>query len=152
MALYVSLVKFLKDGFAGRVGGMHRVTFLKHYLLALLVFNLAACSTLQTVSIESAMRKSPPPGVDYGSLVVVKTLAGETAKFRVTAINADGLGGKQGFYRYEDMAALSVEDRAGKDGQVTTILLGLLGVAALVFLVANADSVSVCSPAPCEQP
>jgi hypothetical protein len=132
--------------------GMHRVRFLNRYLLALLVFNLAACSTLQTVSIESAMRQSPPPGVDYGSLVVVKTLAGETAKFRVTAINADGLGGQRGFYRYEDMATLRVEDRRGADGQVTTILLGLLGVAALVFLVANADSVSVCSSAPCEQP
>jgi len=126
--------------------------FLRHYLLALLVFNLCACSSLQTVSVESAMRKSPPPGVDYGSLVMVKTLAGEAAKFRVTVINADGLGGKQGFYRYEDMASLKVEDRAAGRGQVGPILLGLLGVAALVFLVANADSVSVCSPAPCELP
>ena len=130
---------------------MLRVTFLKHYLLALLVFNLAACSTLQTVSIESAMRKSPPPGVDYGSLVVVKTLKGDSAKFRVTAINADGIGGKSGFYRYEDMDSLRVESSVNRDGQVTTILLGLLGVAALVFLVANADSVTVCSPAPCDR-
>jgi len=128
------------------------MTFIKHYLLALLVFNLYACSGLQTVSVESAMRNSPPPGVDYGSLVVVKTLSGETAKFRVTVINADGLGGQQGFYRYEDMAKLEVEARDNGNGQVTTILLGLLGVAALVFLVSNADSVSVCSSAPCDRP
>lgn len=128
------------------------MTFIKHYLLALLVFNLFACSSLQTVSVGSAMRNSPPPGVDYGSLVVVKTLTGETAKFRVTVINADGLGGQQGFYRYEDMAKLEVEASTKGDGQLTTILLGLLGVAALVFLVANADSVSVCSSAPCDRP
>jgi len=129
---------------------MYPVKFFKHYLLALLVFNLAACSTLQPVSIESAMRNSPPPGVDYGSLVVVKTLAGETAKFRVTIINADGLGGKASFYRYEDMDSLRVETPANRNGEVTTILLGVLGVAALVFLISNADSVTVCSPAPCD--
>ena len=128
------------------------MTFFKHYLLALLVFNLAACSTLQPVSVESAMKKSPPQGVDYGSLVEVKTLAGQTSKFRVTVINADGLGGKQGFYRYEDMATLRVEAPGKSSEQFTTILLGVLGVAALVFLISSADSVSVCSPAPCDRP
>jgi len=132
---------------------MRQMTFLKRYLLALLVFNLSACTTLQSVSVESAMRASPPPGVDYGSLVVVKTLAGESAKFRVTAINADGLGGKRGFYRYEDMASLRVEsDTSDSSGQFTTILLGILGVAALVFLVSRADSVTVCSGTPCDRP
>ncbi len=119
------------------------MNFIKYYLLALLVFNLAACSTLQEVSVENAMKKSPPSGVDYGSLIEVKTLAGQTAKFRVTVINADGLGGKQGFYRYEDMASLKVKERTNSNSQVTTILLGILGAAALVFLISNADSVSV---------
>jgi len=32
------------------------------------------------------------------------------------------------------------------------IILGILSVAAVVLLVANADSISVCSPAPCEVP
>jgi len=128
------------------------MTFIKHYLLALLVFNLAACSTLQPVSVESAMQNSPPPSVDYGSLVEVKTLAGQTVKFRVTVINADGLGGNQGFYRYQDMAALSVETPGKIDGQATTIILGILGVAALVFLVSSADVVTVCSSAPCNEP
>jgi len=129
---------------------MKGMTFIKRYLLALLMFNLSACSTLQPVSIESAMKASPPPGVDYGSLVAVKTLAGETAKFRVTIINASGLGAKAGFYRYEDMASLRVETPANRNGEFTTILLGVLGVAALVFLISNADSVTVCSPAPCD--
>jgi len=126
--------------------------FLKHYILALLVFNLAACSTLQPVSVESAMKSSPPSGIDYGSLVEVKTFAKQTAKFRVTIINADGLGGSNAFYRYEDMASLKVDQPGKNNGQATSILLGILGAAALVFLIANADSVAICSPSPCETP
>jgi hypothetical protein len=126
--------------------------FIRHYLLALLVFNLAACSSMQAVSIESAMKNSSPVGVDYGSLVHVKMLDKRSAKFRVTVINADGLGGSDNFYRYEDMASLKVEGPKNNNNNAWTIILGVLGVAALVFLVANADSVSVCSPAPCENP
>ena len=131
---------------------MNRMMFFKHYLLALLVFNLAACSSLQTVSVESAMRNSPPSGVDYGSLVHVKTFDKRTAKFRVTVINADGLGGSENFYRYEDMASLKVEQANSNDTDFLAIVLGVLGVAALVYLVANADTVVVCSPSPCEIP
>ena len=129
------------------------MVFIKHYLLALLVFNLAACSTLQPVSIERAMKSSPPAGVDYGSLVQVKMLDKSTAKFRVTVINADGLGGSRNFYRYENMASLKVDHHeSNKDSNTANIILGLLGVAALIFLVANADSVAVCSGSHCETP
>lgn len=131
---------------------MTRMKFIKHYLLALLVFNLAACSSLQSVSVENAMKSSPPPGVDYGSLVEVRTFDKRTAKFRVTAINADGLGGSDGFYRYEDMGSLKVErpEDKNKGSNTASIILGILGVAGLIFLVANADSVVVCSPSPCD--
>ena len=131
---------------------MHMMKIFRHYLLALLVFNLAACSSMQEISIEGAMRQSPPNGVDYGSLVHVKMLDRTSAKFRVTVINAEGLGGSKNFYRYENMADLKVETAKSNDTSVVTVLLGVLGVAALVFLVANADSVSVCSPTPCENP
>ena len=128
------------------------MTFIKHYLLALLVFNLAACSTMRPVSVENAMRGSPPAGVDYGSLVEVKTLAGQTAKFRVTVINANGLGGNQDFYRYADMASLKVAAPPSKSNDGWMIIGGILGAAALIFLISSADSVSVCSPAPCDRP
>ena len=128
------------------------MTFFKHYLLALLVFNLAACSSMQSVSVENAMKNSPPRGVDYGSLVHVKTLDRQSVKFRVTTINADGLGGSKAFYRYEDMSSLKVELPKSKNNETGTIILGILGVAALIFLIANADSVAVCSPSPCELP
>lgn len=128
------------------------MNFVKLYLLALLVFNLAACSTMQAVSVESAMKRSPPGGIDYGSLVEVKTLDKQTAKFRVTVINSDGLGGSQNFFRYEDMASLRVEAPKSDNSDIWLILGGILGTAALVFLIANADSVSVCSPSPCDRP
>jgi len=127
---------------------MNYFNIFKRCLLGLLVLNLAACSTLQPVSIESAMQYSPPRGIDYGSLVEVKTLDKRTVKFRVTEITADGLGGRQGFYRFEDMKSLRV-DNPGKKGDTTAYILGALGVIALIALVANADSVTICSPSPC---
>ena len=128
------------------------MTFIKHYLLALLVFNLAACSTFQEVSVQKAMRNSSPPGVDYGSLVEVKTFDKQTEKFRVTVINADGLGGSKKFFRYEDMASLKVEAPKSKSDDTWMIIGGILGAAALIWLIASADSVRVCSPSPCERP
>ena len=97
------------------------------------------------------MRGHPPPGLDFGSLVEVRTLGGERAKFRVTELNAGGLGGNAGFYWYDDLESLKVE-QPGADTDATAIILGVLGVAALVFLVNNADSVSVCSGTPCPHP
>ena len=128
------------------------MTFIKHYLLAILVFNLAACSTLQEVSVENAMRNSKPSGVDYGSLVEVKTFDKQTAKFRVTVMNADGLGGSKAFFRYEDMASLKVEGPKNSGDDAWMIIGGILGAAALIWLIASADSVRVCSPSPCENP
>ena len=129
---------------------MSRINFIKKYVLALLVFNLAACSTLQPVSVENAMTNSLSSSVDYGRLVEVKTLDKQTAKFRVTVINADGLGGNGKFYRYENMASLKVETPKSSNKNTWMIIGGVLGAAALVFLIANADSVRVCSPAPCD--
>jgi len=128
------------------------MTFIRYYLLALLVFNLAACTTLQSVSVENAMKNSPPRGVDYGSLVQVKTFDKQTAKFRVTVINADGLGGSQNFFRYEDMASLKVEAPKNNSNDTWMIIGGILGAAALVILISSADSVSVCTPSPCDRP
>lgn len=124
-------------------------SFLPRYFLCLLLFNLAACSSMQTVNVDDAMRYSSARGVDYGSLVKVQTLDDQTVKFRVTDMTPDGLGGNQGFYRFEDMKSLKVESASSNDDSTWAWVLGVLGVAALVALVANADSVSICSGAPC---
>jgi hypothetical protein len=126
---------------------------LKRYLLSLLVLNLAACSTMQPVNIEHAMQSDKARGIDYGSLIEIKTLDRKTVKFRVTEITKEGLGGNKGFYRYEDMKSLRVENpHSSKNDNTLGWVLGVLGVAALIALVANADSVSVCSSPPCPQP
>jgi len=126
--------------------------FVGRYLLCLLLFNLAACSTMQTVDVEDAMQYSAARGVDYGSLVKVTTLENQTVKFRVTEMKPDGLGGNQGFFRFENMKSLKVESPSASSSDNTWAwILGVLGVAALVALVANADSVSICSGAPCPE-
>ena len=122
------------------------------YLMSLLLFNLAACSSMQTVNVQSAMTYSPPRGVDYGSLVEVTTLDRQKEKFRVTEITDEGLGGKPGFFRYEDMKDLKVEKSGASSTDWTAVLLGVLGVAALIFLIDNADNVVVCSSSPCPTP
>ncbi len=128
---------------------MNYFIFFRRYLLSLLVLNLAACSTLQPVSIESAMQYPPPRGIDYGSLVEVKTLDEQTVKFRVTEITDDGLGGKQGFFRFEDMKNLRVDNPGKHKGNAATNILSALGIIALIALVISADNVTICTPSPC---
>jgi hypothetical protein len=127
--------------------------FLKRYLLSLLLLNLAACTSMQTVNVESAMQSTKVRGVDYGSLVEVKTLDKRTVKFRVVDITPEGLGGNQGFYRYEDMQSLRVENPNAKNNDNTlSYILGTLGVIALIALAISSDSVAICSPSPCPEP
>ena len=127
-------------------------SFATRYILCLLMLNLAACSSMQTVDVERAMQDTAARGIDYGSLVEVKTLDRRSAKFRVTDITPDGLGGNQGFYRYEDMKSLRVENLAAKNNDNTLqYILGALGIAALVALALSSDSVAICSPSPCPE-
>ncbi|HKX54545.1 MAG TPA: hypothetical protein VJN01_00480 [Xanthomonadales bacterium] len=130
-------------------------TFIIRYLLCLMLFNLAACSTMYPVSVEQAMQQPQPTGVDYGSLVEVKTLDRKTARFRVTEMTPDGLGGSPGFYRYQEMQSLKVENtsRHNRDSDETwAYVLGILGVIGLIVLAANSDSARICSPSPCPTP
>jgi len=108
---------------------------------------------MQTVNVESAMQSTKVRGIDYGSLVEVKTLDKRTVKFRVVDITREGLGGNQGFFRYQDMKSLRVENPNANNSDATWgYILGALGIIALVALVANADSVAICSPSPCPEP
>jgi outer membrane lipoprotein SlyB len=126
--------------------------FLTRYVLSLLLFHLAGCSTMQPVDIENAMQTANARGVDYGSLVEVRTLDRQSARFRVTDITGEGLGGNPGFYRYEDMKSLKVEGAGSGSGETWGYILGALGIVALVAIVASADSVAICSPSPCPEP
>ena len=64
----------------------------------------------------------------------------------------EGLGSSAGFYRYEDMQSLKVDNqqrKKGDNGETWAYVLGVLGVIGLIALAASSDSVSVCSPSPC---
>jgi hypothetical protein len=125
--------------------------FLARSLLSLMLLNLAACTAMQPVNLENTIQTSHARGVDYGSLVKVRTLDRRTVTFRVTDITADGIGGNQGFYRFADMKSLKVES-ASSNGDAWGYVLGALGIIALVAIVANADNVAICSPSPCPEP
>jgi len=126
--------------------------FAARYLLSLLLLNLAACSTMQPVNLENTVRTAHARGVDYGSLVEVRMLDGRRANFRVTDIGPAGIGGKPGFYRFEEMRSLKVENPHADRGETAlNWILGIIGVAAFVALIANSDSVRVCSPSPCPE-
>lgn len=98
------------------------------------------------------MNHSPPRGVEYGSLVQVRMLDKREAKFRVTEIMPDGLGGNAGFFRYEEMESLKVEGPDHRQTNWTAVLLAIVGIAGLIFVIGNADSVRLCSGTPCPPP
>jgi hypothetical protein len=50
------------------------------------------------------------------------------------------------------MASLKVEGPKTSGEDTWMIIGGILGAAALIWLIASADSVKVCSPSPCERP
>ena len=130
---------------------MNKMTFVRNYLLALLVFNLAACSTMQSVDVENAMRHAPPAAIDIGSLVEVQILDDQRLKFRVTGVSSVGLDGKYGVVAFEDMAWLKVEVPSKNDGKATAYILGALGFIAMIALIGSADTVRICSHSPCDE-
>lgn len=125
---------------------------MRRFLLALLVLNLAACSSMQPVRVSDLKGNAAPAEVREGDRVEVTTRHNEKFEFTVTEMNELGLGGKFGFIPYERMRSLSVS-RPGTDFGDSGYWIGaVLGVALFVALIANADSVSVCSPGPCPSP
>ena len=128
------------------------VRFLSRYLLCLLLLNLAACSTMQTVDLQRAVQTSNARGVEYGLMVDVRMMDGERAKFRVTEMTGEGIDNHDGFYRYADMERLKVENPNATTGEDTLAwVLGAIGFAALIALAVNSDSVKICSPSPCPE-
>jgi len=122
---------------------------MKYFILALLLLNLTACSSMQTVSIQNLENPEIPSDIQHGDRVEVITHDSETMEFAVTDITTAGIGGKFGFIPYDNIRRLRVQRPTSTGGQSTTWLWGVLGAAALVALIASADSVSICSGTPC---
>lgn len=121
---------------------------MRRAIVALLIPMLAACSSMQPVRVSDLGDGQAPAEIGVGDRVEVISRDGEKFEFTVTEINAVGLGGKFGFIPYRNMRRLSVR-RPGGGADDLTWLWGVLGVALVVVVIANADSVSICSPGPC---
>jgi len=125
---------------------------MKQLFLVLLVLNLVACSSMQPVRVNDLKGNPAPAEIREGDRVEVTTRDGEKFEFNVTELNEIGLGGQFGFIPYERMRSLAVR-RPGNDyGDAGYWIGALLATALVIVVIANADSVSVCSPGPCPQP
>ena len=122
---------------------------MKHFILALLLLNLSACSSMQTVSIQNLEDPAIPSEIQHGDRVEVITRDSEKMEFAVTDITTEGIGGKFGFIPFENIRRLRVQRSTGGSGQSATWIWGVIGAAALIALIASADSVSICSGSAC---
>jgi hypothetical protein len=121
---------------------------MKGLLLVFSISFLAACSSMQPVSVSHLAGKETNSEVQVGDRVEVVNRAGEKIDFTVTDITPQGISGEFGFVRYDEMRSLRVQ-RHGASNADLTWLWTALGIAAAAWLIASADSVSVCSPSPC---
>lgn len=122
---------------------------MRQILLSLLIVHVAACSSLQPVAVRDVRPDSESSPVRIGDRVEVTTRDNETLEFAVTDITPDGISGRFGFVRFDDMRSLSVRRAGEPNDDTVTWILGILGAAALIALVASADSVTACSGTPC---
>lgn len=122
---------------------------MRRLLLALLVILLAGCSSMQPVRVSDLTGNEAPADIREGDRVEVTTKAGEKFEFSVSEINALGLGGEFGFIPYEHMRQLRVRRPGSASGDGLEWLWAVLGAAIVVAVIANADSVTACSPGPC---
>jgi hypothetical protein len=122
---------------------------MKRLFLTLLIPLLAACSSMQPVSVHDLADAEAPAKIVIGDRVEVITKDSEKFEFTVKEINAIGLGGKFGFIPYEKMRQLRVRRPGSDSDDGLEWLWAVLGAAVVIAVIASADSVSVCSPGPC---
>jgi len=125
---------------------------MRQIILSLLLMHLAACSSMQTVPVQDVQRQGESGSLQIGDRVELLTVNKEKLDFAVTDITTDGLGGKFGFIPYADIRRLRIHRPVHYSAENTTWIWGVLGVAALIALLSTADSVTVCSGAPCPPP
>jgi hypothetical protein len=125
---------------------------MREVILSLLLLHLAACSSMQTVRVQDLQSNRENGSLQVGDRVELVTHDNEKLDFAVTDITAEGLAGKFGFIPYEDVRRLRVHRPGLQQGESMAWLWGLLGVAALIGLIAASDSVTICSGSPCPRP
>jgi len=101
---------------------------------------LTACTSLQGVPLPGPDQPTAVPAVKVGETVEVTTRAGETKRFKVTAVESDALVGKDVRVAYKDMTSLQVERSDGaKTGMVAWIVGGVVLTAGLIWAIDHLD-------------
>jgi hypothetical protein len=119
-----------------RTGVRQRVTA----LIVTLDFLLTACTSLQGVPLPGADQPTATPAVNVGETVEVTTRAGETHRFKVTAVEADALVGEGVRVPYQDMTSLqAMRPDPAQNGLVAWVIGGILATALLIWAIDNAD-------------
>ena len=122
---------------------------MRHFLLSLLIVHLAACSSLQPISVQDVQSQGEDSGLYIGDRVEIITNDSERLDFAVTDITNEGIGGKFGLIPHANIRSLKVKRPGSLDDSSSTWVWAVLGIVALGAIIASADSVTVCSGDPC---
>jgi hypothetical protein len=111
-------------------------------LLTLLALCLACngCTTLRPVDISSVVTRQSLPAVKPGEGVEITLKSGERKEFRVVAVTAEGLQGKNAYVAYTDIALLEV--RKVSAARVAAIIVGVAAVLAAIAIASLRDALN----------
>ncbi len=100
-------------------------------------FLMTSCASLEDVAIPAADQPAATPPVKVGDTVEVTTRDGEKKRFKVTAVDADGIAGEDVRVAYKDMSILRLEHGTAEKSTKTSLIV--IGVLLLVGAVALAS-------------
>ncbi|HSD75603.1 MAG TPA: hypothetical protein VLB75_12610 [Steroidobacteraceae bacterium] len=95
-------------------------------------FFITSCASFQNVQLPTADQPTATPAVNVGDTVEATTREGAKRRFKVTAVESDGLVGQDVRVAYKDMTSLRVERQSASSGKTTAwIIVGVVAVAAI---------------------
>jgi hypothetical protein len=103
-------------------------------LIVVASFFITSCASFQDVQLPTADQPTAMPAVKVGDTVEAITHDGAKKRFKVTAVEPDGLVGQDTRVAYKDMTSLKVQSaEAGKSGTKTTwIVVGVLAAVGVI--------------------
>ena len=102
---------------------------------ALVSLGLAGCSTLEYVPIDRSNPQELQSRLTVGETVIVRLHNGDRRQFRIVALEADAIVGRDARVAYRDIDLLEVKTRDVEGTSKTALAVGAL---ALVYVAAVA--------------
>jgi hypothetical protein len=104
-------------------------------LLVSFCFLATSCTTTRLTQFPTEQAPNALPAVEIGNTVRVTLTSGEVRKFKVTAIEADGLKSKNDRVPYKDMRYLEVKSISGWRTAGLGLGIAITAVAALYLVL-----------------